>query len=240
MNMNVTRRWKWGIVALVLIVPAMPSQGSGQQGGGIQVTGASLIWQRELSNAPDDLRVALEAVPMHVVTSQAGGIWALSLQLPDDFQMILEGILTPVTTASADQIWSRLMPGLPDSLWEILDHVPVGIVLGSADKNRTDRLRYPCEIVQDSTPPQIRDVRATEQGVITWTTNEPTIGRVRYGTTSGEYPNQVESPIYKTAHEVRLPRLVSGTRYYFIIQATDRCGNTAETPEQSFVANPNP
>ncbi len=84
--------------------------------------------------------------------------------------------------------------------------------------------------------PQIRDVGVTERGVITWTTDEPTIGRVRYGTTSGEYPHQVESPIYKTAHEVRLPRLVSGTRYYFVIRAIDRCGNVAETPERSFVA----
>lgn len=93
-------------------------------------------------------------------------------------------------------------------------------------------LAYPVALINDTVPPQIRDVQAqtVAGGVkITWTTDEFATSEVRYGTAPGVYTQVVSNPLYEKQHAVTLTGLTSGPTYYFVVRGADRSGNQAQS-----------
>ena len=84
---------------------------------------------------------------------------------------------------------------------------------------------------------KVIDKRTVE---ITWRTNEPTWGEVRYGKESKNHPWQAkergsqQSGEYGLEHRVVLTDLPPGLDYYFVITAYDRAGNSTSSPEGHF------
>jgi hypothetical protein len=94
----------------------------------------------------------------------------------------------------------------------------------------------------DNTPPVISSVASTTYdtgAVITFNAGEGGIGKLYYGTSTGNYTvssttvGSFASPTL-TLRDV----LDSSTRYYFIVTATDAQGNTSTSSEYSFLTKP--
>ena len=95
----------------------------------------------------------------------------------------------------------------------------------------------PPENTIDNTPPSIQDVPAssttTTGATITWKTDEPTRGEVKYWKTATENPMTRLDENLSTSHSVPLPGLDPDTTYYFKVTSRDATGNET-TEEGSF------
>ncbi len=89
----------------------------------------------------------------------------------------------------------------------------------------------------DTTPPVISDITTSPQNestvIVSWTTNEPTTGRLEYGNGT-EYSHAASSKELKTAHSAVLDGLDANTVYHFRIVATDEAGNEATSTDNVF------
>jgi peroxiredoxin len=83
----------------------------------------------------------------------------------------------------------------------------------------------------DITPPSIESVSSssiTETGAtIAWETDEPTTGKVEYGTTEAYGSTAPPDTTLSTSHSVTLTGLAPGTTYYLRVTSTDAAGNEA-------------
>ena len=88
----------------------------------------------------------------------------------------------------------------------------------------------------DNVAPVVAAISATQTdstgATVTWSTNETTLGLVRWGTTPGNYFgwSPIESS-YTTAHSVSLSNLPAGQPIYFVVLAKDQAGNQSVSPE---------
>ena len=86
-------------------------------------------------------------------------------------------------------------------------------------------------------PPTIYGISvsaASSSATITWTTNEGASSQVNYGLTSGYGSSTVTSTL-TTSHSITLSGLATSVTYHFQIQSADAGGNTATTPDATFV-----
>ncbi|UCC32068.1 MAG: S8 family serine peptidase, partial [Phycisphaerales bacterium] len=81
----------------------------------------------------------------------------------------------------------------------------------------------------DCTGPVISNVQVTDIGsenaTVTFTTDEPATGTVRYGLSCGSLTESVSEPGPDTSHSLALTGLTDGTQYYFAVDAVDEQGN---------------
>lgn len=80
----------------------------------------------------------------------------------------------------------------------------------------------------------------TKTASIAWSTNRTCNSFVKYGTSSGDFGEEVGSSTHVTSHEVDLEGLDPGTTYYYKAFWTDEDGNTGESDEYSLATNPAP
>ncbi len=95
----------------------------------------------------------------------------------------------------------------------------------------------------DLTPPVIFLVQAAPDkfdAVITWSTDERTIGNVAYGLTSAYEMGGVMDAVLSTNHSVTLPGLAANTLYHFQVIAEDAAGNCAWSGDETFSTAPLP
>ncbi|MCP3981448.1 MAG: hypothetical protein GY716_19285 [bacterium] len=87
------------------------------------------------------------------------------------------------------------------------------------------------EAVVDCVGPVISNVQVIDIGphtaVISFTTNEPTSGTIRYGDSCATLTGSAAGPLAVTSHEITLLDLDFGQRHYFVVDAVDRAGNPA-------------
>jgi parallel beta-helix repeat protein len=97
----------------------------------------------------------------------------------------------------------------------------------------------------DITPPRITNITVSSvtqtSAVISWQTDEPATSLVLYGTSSGKYTRNVSNATHVTSHTIKLTGLSSSTKYYFVVNSTDRAGYSNASAELSFTtASPPP
>jgi hypothetical protein len=80
----------------------------------------------------------------------------------------------------------------------------------------------------------------TKSAKITWSTSRTSNSFVKYGTSSGDYGQEVGSSEQVAAHAISLTGLEPGTTYYYKVLWTDEDGNTGESDEVSFTTDPAP
>lgn len=91
----------------------------------------------------------------------------------------------------------------------------------------------------DETPPIISNIktpiRTNSQVAITWSTNEPADGVIRYGEEPGVLNNETEL-IHSlvTAHLVTISDLKESNQYYYVIESADENNNKTTTEELTF------
>jgi len=88
--------------------------------------------------------------------------------------------------------------------------------------------------------PVISDVQASPSDTsasVTWTTDVESNTQVKYGTTSGSYPNQ--TPVDSSAllsHSASLSSLTPGTKYFYVV-VSGNAGGTKTSAENSFTTH---
>jgi hypothetical protein len=91
----------------------------------------------------------------------------------------------------------------------------------------------------DTVGPPISLVSANQvdstDATVTWTTSEPALGFVAWGTTSGAYFgwSSIESG-YSSAHQLSISHLPQGETIYFVVEAKDQAGNQSVSTERSL------
>ncbi|HRT58922.1 MAG TPA: CARDB domain-containing protein, partial [Candidatus Paceibacterota bacterium] len=88
----------------------------------------------------------------------------------------------------------------------------------------------------DRTPPVLASITATANvasAVITWSTTEPTTGRIAYGTNSS-YGLTNSTSLLRTNHSFLLSGLLPATLYHYRVYATDAAGNEAFSGDLTF------
>ncbi|MBF0407129.1 MAG: fibronectin type III domain-containing protein [Candidatus Riflebacteria bacterium] len=92
--------------------------------------------------------------------------------------------------------------------------------------------------VPDTTKPVISDISAGKTGTdsvsISWKTNEPTIGKIKYGPTSTLDFFSFYSTDFSLENQAVIKNLEAGKQYYFRVVAKDRAENEAESETGSF------
>jgi hypothetical protein len=101
-----------------------------------------------------------------------------------------------------------------------------------------EALIFPKELINDTTSPLITNVTVTNitnnSATITWTTDEIADSVVHYGIESVIYTEIESDPLFVTNHSIAVTPLSPETNYYFVVNSTDRSGNSAESSEYRF------
>jgi len=71
---------------------------------------------------------------------------------------------------------------------------------------------------------------------IVWSTNELATSVVKYGTSSGSYPNTVSDSTLVLNHQISLSDLSPFTTYYYVVESTDATSHTTTSQEYIFMA----
>jgi S-layer protein (TIGR01567 family) len=80
----------------------------------------------------------------------------------------------------------------------------------------------------------VKSTTTSNSATITWTTNNASDSRVKYGTTTGDYKKEEHDATNVTDHSITLTGLDADTTYYFVVNSTDESGNSAESAEKEF------
>ncbi|MEE9446094.1 MAG: LamG-like jellyroll fold domain-containing protein, partial [Cocleimonas sp.] len=100
------------------------------------------------------------------------------------------------------------------------------------------------ETPTDSTPPVMSAINTavTETtAVITWTTDEPSIGVVNYGINNSYGINAADTnTVLATVHSVTLNNLTAATEYHFEVVSTDESSNSSMSQDHVLITNPPP
>ena len=106
------------------------------------------------------------------------------------------------------------------------------------DAKAYEELIFPIKLINDATSPIITNVTVTNitnnSATVKWDTDEIADSVVKYGKASGIYTEIERNPLFVRNHTIALAKLSPGTTYYFIVNSTDRSGNSAECLEYSF------
>lgn len=90
--------------------------------------------------------------------------------------------------------------------------------------------------VIDTIPPVISDIKVeahSDKAIVSWTTDEPSISWVAYGTIP-DYGNAFQDSNYVTSHTITLSLLSPQTTYYYQVKARDRAGNVSSGSGATF------
>lgn len=137
------------------------------------------------------------------------------------------------------KMWEAGTPEPTDWDWEVVQTSPtalrrggVALIAHFVDATFGDVLVTSL----DEAPPAISNVEITpseRSAMVTWTTDEPTLTQIAYGTTEA-YGSVVDDRTTKTEHAVRLDGLDRGTTYHFAITSSDLSGNATTTDDATF------
>ena len=73
-----------------------------------------------------------------------------------------------------------------------------------------------------------------DRATITWTTDEPATGQVRYGPSTNYGPPTPLNSTLTTGHSVALTGLVFGTLYHYQVISSDALGNSTTSGDYTF------
>jgi hypothetical protein len=129
-----------------------------------------------------------------------------------------------------------------DALFTLLGQTADRVVLQYANANRFYALGYPKAMFNDTTPPQISDLKATVTKTIsstnlvtmTWLTNEVVTTTLEYGFAPGSYTTVLTDVLLFRLHEFGILDVPSGATIYYRIHHLDRSGNALDSDEYSF------
>lgn len=97
---------------------------------------------------------------------------------------------------------------------------------------------YPDELFKDVKPPVIANIaikdNMSDEATINWTTDEFATSVAKYSSSPGTYDSKESYALYAINHSLTLHGLLPDTRYYLVVNSTDRSKNSAESQPLEF------
>jgi len=200
---------------------------------GINITDADAVYETNLYS------VSIPTTPQPITTilivnDDASSDISLSpVSIPTKPLPIDEIFIVNDDTASEISLSAVSIPTQPLPLKEIF--------ILNGDTNVYNELTYSKGLMNDITPPIITNITITNitgnSVTIKWNTDEVADSLVKYGEAPGVYTYSKSASLYVKNHTITLTGLSSYTIYYFIVNSTDRSGNSAESSEYSFTTS---
>lgn len=221
-----------GKVLMLITAFAVMLVSTASASSAIQITYAEAVYEVDLTA----VSVPTTAVPLKAVfipvTADASIVQDLTTVHVPTIPLPLR---TVFISATADASLEQELTGVDVPTFP----VPVKrIFIHNEDAKRVEELLYPKGLIKDFTAPVITNITVTDitnsSAVIKWDTDEIADSVVKYGTTYQVYTESVKETLFVKDHAIELTGLDSDTTYYFVINSTDRSGNSAESAEYSF------
>ena len=172
-----------------------------------------------------------------IIVEYANTISQLGLQLmPEDLTTVTRKVMPRIIEEYASSTAHRELQEMPANLLDAMNEVPEQrLIVEYAESNAYIPLMYPLELMNDQITPIIGDVaviNVTHNSVeITWGTDEFADSVVKYGENSMVYTKRCRDVLFAKEHGITLTGLASATRYYLVLNSTDRSGNSVESSE---------
>src|SRR5690606_24299868 len=112
----------------------------------------------------------------------------------------------------------------------VSDGGTISAVYNDADDGTGSPAVVTADGTADCTAPVISDVVIDQvqvaQATVSFTTDEPALGRVRYGTACGSLTGTAQSSLTVLSHSCVRSGLMASTTYFVSVEADDVAGNT--------------
>ncbi|RJS84158.1 hypothetical protein CW713_03050 [Methanophagales archaeon] len=197
---------------------------------GITITDAEATYEANLSS----VSVPTEPIPVKsIFTSNEGALLEqalYSVSIPTQ-PIPIKGIFIINEDASFDtSLFAVSIPTEPSPIKKIFAHLE--------EAKAHEELIFPIKLMNDTTSPIITNITVTNitnnSATVKWDTDEIADSVVKYGKASGIYTEIESNPLFVGNHTIALAKLSPGAKYYFVVNSTDRSGNSAESLEYWF------
>jgi hypothetical protein len=164
------------------------------------------------------------------------------LLMPEDLITVTRKVMPRIIVEYASSTTHRELQEMPANLLDTMKEVPEQrLIVEYAESNAYIPLMYPLELMNDQIPPIIGDVAVinvtNNSTEIRWRTDEFADSVVKYGKNSTVYIEICMDDLFVKEHEITLTGLSPGTTYYFVVNSTDRSGNSVESLEYRFTTS---
>ena len=222
------------LIALALLVlQATPVSASD-----IAVIGADTI-----HNVTTTYPSGIPDVTPRIIVEYANSISQFGLYaMPENLTNVTSKVTPRIFVEYANSISHLALDEMPVNLLNTTKEVPKRrLIIEYAESDSYIPMKFPIELVNDIIPPVITDVSVTNvtnnSAMITWITDEFADSVVKYGENSTVYTKMCTDELFVKEHTITLTWLSPGTTYYFVVNSTDRSGNSAESLEYIFTTS---
>ena len=141
----------------------------------------------------------------------------------------------------ANEFRDTMLKRIPPEVDGHLGQLPARYIFESGDSNYSLALKYPLELINDRTPPEITGIDNRSAGIgkvsLVVTTDEYTCLTVLVGNELGSYPEIHSYTQFEKQHEMKMEDMVPGMRYYYYVIVADRSGNQTQGKVTSFTVS---
>ena len=197
---------------------------------GITVINAEAIYEANLSSvnvptSPEPIEEIFTFRAEALLKQALIGVTIPTMPIPIKEIFIVNG-----DASFSERLYAVSIPTEPSPIKNIFIHLE--------DAKAYEALAFPEGLILDTTSPVITNVTVTNitnnSATITWTTDEIADSVVNYGDESVIYTGIESDPLFVINRSIALTPLSQGTNYYFVVNSTDRSGNSVESSEYSF------
>ena len=219
------------LIALALLV----LQAASVSASDIVVIGADTI-----HNVTTMCPSGIPDVTPRIIVEYANSISQFGLYaMPENLTNAARKVMPRIIVEYANSISHRELEEMPENLLNTTEEVlKRRLIVEYAESNSYIPLIFPLELMDDTTPPVIADVSVinvtNNSAVITWRTDEFANSVVKIGENSTVYTKICRDALFVKEHEITLTGLSPAARYHFVVNSTDRSGNSAESFEYWF------
>ena len=201
---------------------------------GINVTDAEAIYEANLSAAD----IPTDPYPIETIfTCNIEAIFKqdlFSVSIPTQPLPIEEIFIINQEATFDTNLYTVSIPTEPLPIKEIF--------IINEEAKTSEELIFPMGLLNDTTSPTITNVTVSgitsNSATITWDTDEIADSLVKSGKQSGIYTESKADSLVVMNHTVVLTGLSQGTKYYFVVNSTDRDMNSNESIEDDFTTTP--
>lgn len=222
-----------GINLLVLIVVALLVL----QAAPVNASDIVVIRADSIQNVTTTYPSSIPDVTPRIIVEYANSIYQFGLYaMPENLTNVAITVLPWIIVEYANSISHLELHEMPEVLLNTTKEVSKRrLLVEYAESNSYIPLKFPIELMNDTIPPVITDVSVTNvtnnSAMITWRTDEFADSVVKYGENSTVYTKMCTDELFVKEHVVALKGLSPGITYYFVVNSTDRSGNSAESLE---------
>ncbi|NMG83264.1 MAG: hypothetical protein GIS02_03540 [Methanosarcinales archaeon] len=159
--------------------------------------------------------------PSPIIIEDADSIWNTSTAHSPDVINTTSNVTSRILAEYANSIYRNDLYKITTDLANLTYEMPSKIIIEYANSNYCEKLIFPKELINDTTPPIITNITITSitdnSATIKWDTDEIADSLVKYGKVSAIYTEDKDDPLFVIDHIILLTGLETCTAHYFVV-----------------------